>query len=174
MNNAILTIALMGLIIAPTGCVTNQRGFPPKDQITNYDRVDAFVTRGAQPNAAGFEALAKDGTTMVINLRNDPWSDEKRVVESLGMTYVNVKMSGTSAPKPEDIATVLELIRMVKEKGGKVFTHCQFGCDRTGTAIACYRITQGMSNKDALDDAKFHGISKLLPHFHHYITHYKP
>lgn len=173
MKHLLLSIALMGLIIAPTGCITGQRGFPPKDQITNYDRVDSKLCRGAQPNAAGLEALAKDGVTLVINLRQpgDTWAVEEKTCTDLKMRYVNVPLSGTSAPTD---ANVRLLISLINENQGKAFIHCQYGCDRTGTIVACYRITKGLSNEDAFNDAKQHGISHLLPVLKHYILHFKP
>jgi protein tyrosine phosphatase (PTP) superfamily phosphohydrolase (DUF442 family) len=163
----------MGIIIAPTGCVTGQRGFPPKDQITNYDRVDWKLCRGAQPNAAGLEALAKDGVTLVINLRQpgDTWAVEEQTCTDLKMRYVNVPLSGVMAPTDENVRL---LIALINENRGKAFIHCQYGCDRTGTIIACYRITKGLSNEDAFNDAKQHGISHLLPVLKHYILHFKP
>lgn len=169
----LLTFALMGLIIAPTGCVTGKRGFPPKDQITNYDRVDSKLCRGAQPNAAGLEVLAKDGVTLVINLRQpgDSWAVEEQTCKEFGMAYVNVPLDGTSAPSRENVR---HLIGLINENKGKVFIHCQYGCDRTGIIVACYRITKGVSNEDAFNDARQHGISWLLPVFKHYILHFKP
>lgn len=178
MKQFILTIALMGLIIVPTGCVTGQRGFPPKDQIVNFDKVDSKVMRGAQPNAAGLEALAKVGKdagkkVLVINLRqpNDGWVLEYAECKRLGMEYINMPMSGTSAPNVE---LVRQILKLIEEWDGLVFIHCQYGCDRTGVTIACYRVTKGLSNEDAYNDAKFHGISKLLPGFRAFILHFKP
>jgi protein tyrosine phosphatase (PTP) superfamily phosphohydrolase (DUF442 family) len=173
MKTQFTLLLLMGLIIAPTGCMTNQRGFPPKDQIVNYDRVDEKLCRGAQPNSAGLAALAKDGVTLVINLRQpaDGWVLEYAECGSLGMTYVNVPLSGTESPKLEDVKRVIDLINT---NTGKVFVHCQYGCDRTGTIVACYRITKGMKPEDAFNDAKFHGISALLPHFKSFILHFQP
>jgi len=41
-----------------------------------------------------------------------------------------------------------------------VFIHCQHGCDRTGTIIACYRIRhEQWSGKQALQEARHYGIS---------------
>lgn len=172
MKTLFTIIALMGLIIAPTGCVTGQRGFPPKDQITNYDKVDDHLCRGAQPNAAGVEALAKDGVTLVINLRQpgDSWAVEADTCTNYGISYINVPLSGTMTPKTADIKGIIKLIEGNK---GKVFVHCQYGCDRTGTVVACYRITKGMKSEDAFNDAKAHGISKLLPNFKSFILGFK-
>ena len=57
--------------------------------------------------------------------------------------------------------------------GGKVFLHCQHGCDRTGTAVACYEIRHGVSNKDAQKEADFYGMSKWETGMREFIKHYK-
>ena len=58
--------------------------------------------------------------------------------------------------------------------GGKVYVHCQHGCDRTGTIIACYEIrNQHISNKDAQNDADVHGMSKWEFGMRHFIKDFK-
>jgi protein tyrosine phosphatase (PTP) superfamily phosphohydrolase (DUF442 family) len=159
----------MSLIVC--GCA-GQRGFPPKDQIQNFDVVDAHLCRGAQPNAAGLEALAKSGVTLVLNLRRgDTWLDEWRVCNSLGMDYKEVGLSGVVSPKQSDLRRI---VRMIDEHTGKVFVHCQFGCDRTGVVVACYRIGRGMSPEEAYKDARFHGFSPIFTGFRDVILNYKP
>lgn len=45
---------------------------------------------------------------------------------------------------------------------GPVLVHCQWGCDRTGTVVACWQIRQDeMSHDEALLGAKMHGMSRL-------------
>lgn len=56
------------------------------------------------------------------------------------------------------MATLLALIESLP---APVFVHCEHGCDRTGTIIACYRIrVGGWPNEAALEEARKYGLSK--------------
>src|SRR4051812_13358465 len=78
--------------------------------VPNFHKVDDQVYRGAQPSDAGFRNLAKMGIRTVIDLReaDERSRDEKKLVESFGMRYVNIPMRGMTAPRPQDVAKVLE------------------------------------------------------------------
>ena len=108
--------------------------------IRNFDQVDTHVYRGGQPTADGFRYLAKIGVKTIIDLR-EPGSRsraEERTVTSAGMTYVNVPMSGFSAPTGAEMTRILALLEA--KDAGPVFVHCRRGADRTGAVIAAYHI----------------------------------
>jgi protein tyrosine phosphatase (PTP) superfamily phosphohydrolase (DUF442 family) len=155
MKSNLVIVAIMGLIV--TGCVS-PRGFPPTHGIQNLDRVTDTLSRGAQPTQEGITALKDAGVTRIINLRNDPLRFERERCAQLGIELIEIPLSGTKAPKPDDIEKALAAIQSAP---GKVFVHCQFGCDRTGTVIACYRIRSGWTNSDALREAEAYGMSEL-------------
>jgi len=171
-------IALIAALAIPTGCSTAPRGFPARAGILNFDIVDSKLIRGAQPNHAALDALAlkfeAPGKPLtIINLRmdSDTWVDEAPVCKQDGVIYVHVPLSGISAPSKADIEHILQVI---KDAPGVVYIHCQHGCDRTGTVVACYRIRyQGLSNAAALNDAKTHGISALEYGMKKFIKHFK-
>lgn len=172
-----LFAALMGLIIVSTGCVTSPRGFPPTGNIQNFDRVDSKLLRGAQFNHEGLDFLVGRYSTptkplTVINFRqgNDVWSDEEPLCAKHGIHYVNSPLSPVMAPHKIDVDMALHIINNAP---GMVYVHCQYGCDRTGTVVACYRIRQGMSNEDALNDAKKHGMSSLELCMENFVKHFK-
>jgi protein tyrosine/serine phosphatase len=51
---------------------------------------------------------------------------------------------------------------MIETLPGPVFIHCQHGCDRTGTVIACYRIKHDKwPTEKAFKEAMLHGFSWL-------------
>ena len=171
MKHTILLAILMGMIIIPSGCVTNPRGF--REPIENFDKVDDKLYRGAQPNAIGIEALKALGVTTVINFRDskDSWREEERYVTEAGMTYVQVPLNAMAAPSHQDIERILEAIKF---SPGPVFVHCQFGCDRTGTVVACYRIRVRKELPDvALQDAEQHGMSAFETGMKKFILNFK-
>jgi protein-tyrosine phosphatase len=164
---------LVGLALL-AGCAT--RGFPPTAAIQNFDHVDRYVCRGAQPNVYGLEFLARfQHVTLVINLRDvgDTWDREGDVALNEGMKYAWVPLPGFGAPSKEKEALIQALIANEIALGGKVFLHCQHGCDRTGTAVACYEIRHGVSNKDAQKEADFYGMSKWEVAMREFIKKYK-
>lgn len=152
---SIFVAILMGTVIITSGCATGTRGFD--GPVANFDVVDAKVMRGAQPNAVGIDYLKSSGVTDIICLREDDyWKAEPSYCANIGIAFHHVPLNPMRAPVKESITECLRIIQGAK---GKVFIHCQFGCDRTGTIVALYRITKGESNAVALDDAVKHGLS---------------
>ena len=153
--------ALLFLALVFNGCVIGPRGFPPVEGIANFDKVDPHLYRGAQPNTHGLQHLHKLGVRTVINLRgaNDAWAAEKDVADALGMKYFSIPMSGFLRPRLDTVSNVLSII---EKSPSPVFVHCQYGCDRTGTIIACYRIKKnGWKSSKALNEARIFGMLRL-------------
>lgn len=142
-------------VVCLAGCAS-QRGY--QVAIPNFDRVDGQVYRGAQPNALGIERLKAEGIRTVISLRGgDAWSAEEALCRAAGMAYTNVGMRGVW-PSQGDLVAAMAAMATAERP---VFVHCQWGCERTGLVIGCYRIDQGWSVAAAWNDAKVHGSSSL-------------
>ena len=134
---------------------------PPEEGIRNFGKISDSLYRGAQPDAAGIRNLARLGIKSIINLRmtNEVWKAEAAEARASGLTYTNVPLKGLGRPTQEQVATLLALMESLP---APVFVHCQHGCDRTGTIIACYRIRRGgWPNEAALEEARKYGLSKL-------------
>src|SRR3984885_11735028 len=106
--------------------------------VPNSAEVTPNLYRGAQPNARGFQALAKLGVNIVVNLRGSR-EDERERVNKLGMQYVAIPWH---CPFPRDDAFARFLILLRQNPGKKVFVHCRLGDDRTGMTIAAYRMAE--------------------------------
>jgi tyrosine-protein phosphatase SIW14 len=167
-----LSVALCGaLCTASVGLAAG----PDVSGVTNFHQVNEHVYRGAQPSENGFQNLAKIGIKTILDLRDEPdlIRAEKRVVEAAGMRFVSIPMHGMSAPTQQDLSKALELLN--DSDGGPVFVHCRRGADRTGTVIACYRVSNDhWQNDKALQEAKSFGMSWLEISMHHYILAYHP
>jgi uncharacterized protein (TIGR01244 family) len=164
---AIAAALVIGIASIPGFAQTNVAGVP------NFHQINDHVYRGAQPTDLGFQSLAKLGVKTVIDLRevSDRSAQERNSVESAGMRYVSIPFHGMSAPSPADVAKVLALFG--DASAGPVFVHCRRGADRTGTVVACYRISHdGWNNEQALHEAKQDGMSWTEMAMQHYVLHF--
>ena len=167
-------VYVLALALVFAGCAT-QRGFPPEHQIVNFDYINPVspeLYRGAQPSQNGLAFLKSVGVSTVVNLRqlDDVFPAEEGVVKELGMAYISAPLSGVRAPAVAEINAILARIEAAPQP---VFVHCQYGCDRTGLVIACWRIRHDRwSNDKALLEAEQYGLSPWLPNFKSFIKHF--
>jgi len=142
--------------------------------VPNFEKVNADLYRGAQPSSDGFKNLAKLGVKTVIDLREigeHSQADEEAAVKAAGMSYVSIPLKGMSAPPDVQVAKILAI--MNDPSAGPVFVHCRRGADRTGTIVACYRISHDhWENRQALDEARGHGMSVFESAMQHYVMRY--
>lgn len=127
--------------------------------IPNFGQVTPSLYRGAQPSHEGFEALQKVGINIVVDLRGGGSKDEEAAVSKLGMQYISIP-SHCPFPKDEPFAKFLRVLRENPAK--KVFVHCRLGDDRTGMAVAAYRMAmEGWSADEAMKEMRAFGFSSV-------------
>jgi tyrosine-protein phosphatase SIW14 len=130
--------------------------------IPDFGEVSPTLYRGGQPNEQGFEALAKQGIQIVVDLRGDRKS-ERQEVTGLGMRYVPMHWQ-CSFPKDRIFADFIKLIRA--NPGKKIFVHCRVGDDRTGMMVAAYRMAEeGWSAERAKKEMIDFGFNFVHRHF---------
>ena len=143
--------------------------------VPNFHQVNESIYRGGQPTDQGWVSLARLGVKTVIDLRLEnehPTKLEAQAVEAAGMHYVNVPMHGVVAPTDDQITKALALLDSTA--AGAVFVHCRRGADRTGTVIACYRMTHdGWDNEKAFREAKSYGMSWTQMGLKHYVLNFQ-
>ncbi len=153
----VIALSLFLLTVATAG----QRGLPPTEGIANFGKVNESLYRGAQPDGAALKTLQRLGIRTIINLRltDEAWQAEEAEARANGLNYTNVPMHGLGRPTEEQVSTVLSLIETLPSP---VFVHCAYGCDRTGTIVACYRLKYDRwTIESALAEAKQYGMSPL-------------
>ena len=117
--------------------------------VANFGFVSADLWRGARPTALGFSALAAMGVRTVIDLEERDASAEMPA----GVQYVRFPVPGWRA----DQVDMTKVLRAINELPKPIFIHCREGRDRTGLAVAAYRVAQGMSAEDAMREMRnFH------------------
>lgn len=131
--------------------------------IPNFAKVTPNLYRGGQPTSVGLESLKKIGVDLVVDMRSGDRKSEEAAVTKLGMRYVQISWH-CPFPTNEPFARFLRVIR--GNPGKKVFVHCRLGDDRSGMAVAAYRMAeQGWSADEAMDEMKAFGFSRT----HHMI-----
>lgn len=115
--------------------------------LPNLYRVSDGLYRGAQPSESeGFASLAGMGIKTVVNLRGG--HEEEEFVRQHGLDYVYIPMKAWSFDE-EDVIEFLQAAS--RPENQPVFVHCRRGADRTGMAVAVYRVViEGWSKEDAL------------------------
>jgi len=148
---------------------------PVASGVSNFHQVNDHIYRGAQPPATSFVNLARMGVKTILDLRDEAWEirGEQRAVEAAGMRFVSVPMHGMSAPTEQQISQALAVLN--DAAAAPVFVHCRRGADRTGTVIACYRISaEHWHNDKALAEARSLGMSWVQRAMQHYVRAYHP
>ena len=174
MNNLkklnILAAAVLSVSIAAMPAFSGTPALP------NFHQVNDHIYRGGQPSADAWPSLAKMGIKTVVDLRRDgeeghSTAEEALAVAAAGLTYVNIPMKGIVAPTEAQVAKALALLN----SKDPVFIHCKRGADRTGTIIACYRMSHdGWQHQQALHEAKSLGMSFMEFGMKSYISSFQP
>jgi tyrosine-protein phosphatase SIW14 len=125
--------------------------------VPNFGQVSPNLYRGGLPRPEGFKGLKKMDIDVVVDLRGRADKVEETRVTKLGMHYVSVP---SHCPFPSD-ATWARFLKVIREnQGKKVFVHCRLGEDRTGMAVAAYRMAdEGWTAPEALREMRAFGFS---------------
>lgn len=125
--------------------------------LPNFAEVSPNLFRGGQPGVDGLEALKKMGVSLVIDMRGTKSSHEQLAIRKLGMEYIAIPWH---CPFPSD-AIFARFLRVLREHPKKkVFVHCRLGDDRTGMAIAAYRMAnEGWTAEEALHEMEEFGFT---------------
>jgi uncharacterized protein (TIGR01244 family) len=139
------------MLLFAGGCGTvghNQLG------IDNFDEVSPDLFRGAQPTADGMKTLKSHHIQTVINLRDSDDSAEANMVRDAGMNYIHLPLDAETVT----VADAEKFLTLLADASGPVFVHCLVGRDRTGMAVAAYRVRiQGWTQEAAIKDLINHG-----------------
>lgn len=124
--------------------------------IPNFGVVSPNMYRGGVPSSTAIEELHKKGIEVVVDMRGHNQREEAAVTK-LGMKYVAIP---SHCPFPRD-KTYAKFLKVIEENPGKkVFVHCRLGDDRTGMAVAAYRMAeQGWSAGEAMKEMQAFGFT---------------
>jgi tyrosine-protein phosphatase SIW14 len=156
----------------PVGPTTRTAAVPRHDipGLPNFARVSDGLYRGGQPTAEGFAQLKKMGVKTVVNLRS--FSSDRRKLKGTGLRYAHIYCK---AWHPEDEDTLKFLTIVSDPANHPVFVHCMHGADRTGCAVAVYRVlVEGWGMEDAVKEMHDFGFHPIWTQIIDYLEDFKP
>jgi hypothetical protein len=133
---------------------------PAVSPIANFGKVDDTVWRGARPDAGGAAWLVDAGVRSVINLE---LSDEDRAAfaPSPGIVLCHLPdWEPLVLARVAEDRHIREVLAAIERLPKPVYVHCREGENRTGLAVAAYRlVVRGDPLEDVLSDLRsFHGL----------------
>ncbi len=135
-NRKRIVFCVVGVLVVVIGGATLGILYERNVQRNFRSVVPEKVYRSSQPSARNIEKWTKEyGIKTVVNLRGRSDSEEYRGVrvkaEKLGLSYVDLALSGKHAPTKTELAQLVELIETARTP---MLLHCLSGVDRSGMA----------------------------------------
>jgi atypical dual specificity phosphatase len=101
------------------------------------------------PRGEDLAGLREAGVTLLVSLLHAHPPEEE--VRRAGLRLVRLPVEQWRAPSEEQIEDFIVEVRAELRRGGKVAVHCLGGLGRTGTLIAAYLVSEGMTAAQARD-----------------------
>lgn len=102
----------------------------------------------ARPEAADLAWLRDNGVQVVVTLTEYPLP--RQWVNDAGLMAVHIPVTDFTAPSERQLRLAVDTIERAKRSGMGVAVHCAAGKGRTGTVLAAYLVTQGLSASEAI------------------------
>jgi atypical dual specificity phosphatase len=97
-----------------------------------------------RPDATDLAWLVEIGVDAVVSLTERP------VPATDGLEIYHAPIIDMTAPTVEHLTETVEFMRAVVAGGGRVVAHCAAGAGRTGTVLASYMVSEGLSAEGAI------------------------
>lgn len=129
--------------------------------------------RGGQPDETGIAWLKSIGVKTIVNLRHYHGDTEGDRAVAAGLRYIRLPLESSDAPKRHQIARLLEILD--DERLRPLYVHCLHGVDRTGAAMAVYRMErEGWSNVEAFAEMESFEAHRIFRDLRNFVRRYQP
>ena len=122
-----------------------------KDSPSRFSWVDDYVAGSGRPmTLEQLKWIKERGIEVIISLTEDPLP--KEWIRELGFRYFHMPIIDHSAPNPETLKQIIDLMLNEIEEGKRILIHCAAGLGRTGTVLAAYFIARKrLSAEEAME-----------------------
>lgn len=103
---------------------------------------------GRPDSAADLAWLREQGVQMLVSLTEDPLP--RTWVNDAGLMAVHIPVIDMSPPTERQLALAVDTIGRAKRSGMGVAVHCTAGLGRTGTVLAAYFVSAGLTASEAI------------------------
>jgi len=122
--------------------------------LSNCYKLDAKLYRGAQPDEQGMRSLQAMGVKTLLDLRSS--SRDVQLAKGTNLRLLHRPISAWN-PRYEQLLAVQR--ELLQKDAQPVMLHCLHGADRTGVAVAVYRILHhGYSKQQAVEEMRHGGF----------------
>lgn len=127
--------------------------------IKNYNRATPTLATSGTIGTGGVKELAEKGFATIIDLRteNEGTAKEKKNVESAGMRYINIPVTGAGI-NHKQLAAFTRAIERIQTP---VLVHCASG-NRVGALWTTYRLSKGINSDIAFEEGRTAGMNPFL------------
>ena len=150
--NSLMLCCVCFMII---GCQSSMK--PSVNLPNNFYKISDDLSRSEQPTRKQIQYLDKLGFKTIINLRLLHSDRDKLENTTLSEVWIKIRAGNISDEK------MIEILKAIKQSPKPILIHCWHGSDRTGVAVAMYRMVfQNWSKPQAINEL-------MKPEFgHHY------
>ena len=127
-----------------------------------FSNVSEQIYRGGEPSEDDLRLMSDIyGIKTIVSLDGNIGGQIAPTVEEIGMEHIVIPIGGRGSISlinylKNNIASILSTKQ-------PIYVHCRHGSDRTGMAVAFYRMqNEGMSPEDAINEAKAFGFGDKL------------
>ena len=127
--------------------------------IHNFSKVDNNIYRGSAPSVEDVIVLNKKyGINKIISLDFESGKRINRICKLLHIKHINLPINGD---KKSLLKFLNHDIKKLLNDGKPSYIHCMYGKDRTGLAVALYKVKyKNMDPDDAIQEAEKFGFGE--------------
>lgn len=125
-----------------------------------FFKVTDGLYRGGEPTPEEVSSVLKDvfEINKIISLDQDAGDSIDDICKDLNIEHITIALGSGDGPNVDQLVSIIPTLL----EGGPTYIHCKHGKDRTGMAIAMFRLSNGWSLEKALKEAKSIGMGTDL------------